>query len=203
MLALGCCACPPKKNWLSCRPTEEIRQRTVVHYMGSSTLADAVAAVSEIAATLSSCYGPLPKEKLLVTATRRVLITSSGAAILASLVSAHPLARLVIDCATAHVQQVGDGGCAFVLLLHALLLEASRTLAALPLAQQAQQKAVTASALRELESSVLPRVLVPRWRAQARRTAADDDAELGRDARCLVATSLGSCFGAHASETRI
>ena len=62
-------------------------------------MGDALAAVSEVASTLSSCYGPLPKEKLLVSATRRVLITSSGAAILSSLVSAQPLARLVIDCA--------------------------------------------------------------------------------------------------------
>ena len=118
--------------------------------------------ISTCDAPMHPAYSPLAPVPAPSSSTRRVLITSSGAAILASLVSAHPLARLVIDCATAHVQQVGDGGCAFVLLLHALLLEASRTLAALPLAQQAQQKAVTASALRELESSVLPRVLVRR-----------------------------------------
>ena len=128
---------------------------------------DALAAVSEVASTLSSCYGPLPKEKLLVSATRRVLITSSGATILSSLVSAHPLARLVIDCASAHVQHVGDGGCAFVLLLHALLLEVSRVLTPLPPPRRWQQQAVMARTLRALESDVLPRMLVPRWRAQA------------------------------------
>jgi hypothetical protein len=141
---------------------------------------DALAAVSEVAATLSSCYGPLPKEKLIVSATRRVLITSSGAAILSSLVSAHPLTRLVIDCASAHVQHVGDGGCAFVLLLHALLLEVARALTPLPPAQRWQQQAVTARTLRALGSDVLPRLLVPRWRAQALRTDATDAAELAR-----------------------
>lgn len=128
---------------------------------------DALAAVSEVASTLRSCYGPLPKEKLLVSATRRVLITSSGATILSSLVSAHPLARLVIDCASAHVQHVGDGGCAFVLLLHALLLEVSRVLPPLPPPRRWQQQAVMARTLRALESDVLPRMLVPRWLAQA------------------------------------
>ena len=150
---------------------------------------DALAAVSEVAASLRTCYGPLPNEKLIVSATRRVLITSSGAAawskcpdsqrltrqpttaetrplgrrresalalwclpeiadstafdhpgatILSSLVSKHPLTRLVIACASAHVQHVGDGGCAFVLLLHALLLEVSRVLTPLPPTQRWQ-----------------------------------------------------------------
>ena len=156
---------------------------------------DALAAVSEVAASLRTCYGPLPNEKLIVSATRRVLITSSGATarskcspwsapprllcllrarggsarhprgkggplgtqplprvlergastfdhpgatILSSLVSKHPLTRLVIDCASAHVQHVGDGGCAFVLLLHALLLEVSRVLTPLPPTQRWQ-----------------------------------------------------------------
>ena len=152
--------------------------------MGDALAADdALAAVSEVASTLSSCYGPLPKEKLLVSAARRVLITSSGAAILSSLVSAHPLARLVIDCASAHVQHVGDGGCAFVLLLHALLLEVSKVLTPLPPTRRWQQQAVMARALRALESDVLPRMLVPRWRAQALRTDADDAAELERVVR--------------------
>ena len=56
--------------------------------MGDALAADdALAAVSEVASTLSSCYGPLPKEKLLVSATRRVLITSSGAAVVGALSS--------------------------------------------------------------------------------------------------------------------
>ena len=113
--------------------------------MGSSTLADAVAAVSEIAATLSSCYGPLPKEKLLVTATRRVLITSSGATILAALVTEHPVARFVIDAALAHSARVGEGASSFVLMVSAMLSDVAERLHALPPHRQAAQQRQAAS----------------------------------------------------------
>ena len=38
---------------------------------------DLLSTVSEVAETLGSCFGPLPREKLLVSSTRRVWITSS------------------------------------------------------------------------------------------------------------------------------
>ena len=57
-----------------------------------------------LASTVATSFGPLPHEKLLVLNTRKVIISSSGATILARLVGAHPIARLVLDCAQAHVR---------------------------------------------------------------------------------------------------
>lgn len=73
-------------------------------------------------------FGPQPREKLLVSATNKVLLTSSGASILASLVSTHPVARWVLDVIAAHSRHVGDGSTAFVLLLCGALEEANKLL---------------------------------------------------------------------------
>ena len=77
-------------------------------------------------------FGPLPRQKLLVTAARRVVITSSGASVLAALVTEHPVVRLVIDMALDHVARCGDGAASFVLMVCAGLRDVSAQLRGLP-----------------------------------------------------------------------
>ena len=58
---------------------------------------------------------------------------------------------------------------------------------------------MTVMALLEVQQAILPRVLVPRWLQEALRTWQADGEEVRRVAHCIVATSLGSCFGAQVS----
>lgn len=77
-----------------------------------------------LAGVVRSSFGPLPRDKLLVSSTRKVLLTSSGATVLGSLVCAHPVARWAMDAVSSHVASVGDGATAFLLLLCAAFEQA-------------------------------------------------------------------------------
>ena len=93
-----------------------------------------------LASTVATSFGPLPNEKLLVSNTRKVIISSSGATILARLVGAHPIARLVLDCAQAHVRRAGDGASAFVLGVAAALRAADAELRERPALERARHR---------------------------------------------------------------
>ena len=153
-----------------------------------------------LASTVATSFGPLPHEKLLVSNTRKVIISSSGATILARLVGAHPIARLVLDCAQAHVRRAGDGASAFVLGVAAALRAADAELRERPALERARHRRHLCWALVELQQHALPDALLPRWRASAVRTPASEPAALRRDALRVARTSLGSAFGAAVSD---
>ena len=77
------------------------------------------------------------REKLLLTATRKAVLTCSGTSILGALVSRHPMQTLVLSAAAEHVQASGDGAKSFVLMLDAALREVERQLLTRPCAHQA------------------------------------------------------------------
>ena len=153
-----------------------------------------------LASTVATSFGPLPHEKLLVSNTRKVIISSSGATILARLVGAHPIARLVLDCAQAHVRRAGDGASAFVLGVAAALRAADAELRERPALERARHRRHLCWALVELQQHALPDALLPRWRAGAVRTPASEPTALRRDALRVARTSLGSAFGAAVSD---
>jgi len=153
-----------------------------------------------LASTVATSFGPLPNEKLLVSNTRKVIISSSGATILARLVGAHPIARLVLDCAQAHVRRAGDGASAFVLGVAAALRAADAELRERPALERARHRRHLCWALVELQQHALPDALLPRWRAGAVCTPASEPAALRRDALRVARTSLGSAFGAAVSD---
>ena len=89
-------------------------------------------AAEALEAAIGSAFGPQPREKLLVSAANKVTITSSGASVLAALVTDHPVARNVIDAALEHASACGDGASSVVLMVCAALRDALRQLAGLP-----------------------------------------------------------------------
>lgn len=91
----------------------------------------------DLVAACASSFGPLPREKLLLTATRKAVLTCSGTSILGALVSRHPIQALVLSAAAEHVQASGDGAKSFVLMLDAALREVERQLLTRPSAHQA------------------------------------------------------------------
>ena len=112
---------------------------------------DAASMVSSLASSVTTSFGPLAREKLLVSATNKVIITSSGASILASLVASHPVMRWLLDAVAAHVQRAGDGASAFVLFLRGAIEEVERQLSQQPVARHAQFCQQLARALSSLQ----------------------------------------------------
>ena len=155
-------------------------------------LAETLTLADTLASTIATSFGPLPREKLLVSNTRRVLISSSGATILARLAGAHTIARMVLDCAQAHVLRAGDGASAFVLSVAAALRAADLELRERPALERARHRRHLCWALLELQQRALPDALLPRWRAGAVRTPASEPTALRRDALRVARTSLGS-----------
>ncbi|KAL1520803.1 hypothetical protein AB1Y20_022365 [Prymnesium parvum] len=152
--------------------------------------------VSALARVVRSAYGPRPREKLLISATNRVLITSSGASILASLVSDHPVTRWLLDTVAAHVAHAGDGATSFVLLLHYVLDEADALLRG-----RAASRIRLVRAVDWLRKDALPYRLFPSWEQQTVRTDPDDPEAIRDAALRLCATSLAGCFGASVSHS--
>jgi len=98
-------------------------------------------ATRSLAEVVETSFGPQPREKLLVSAVGRVLITSSGASILRSLVTEpaeSPVARYIIDCALRHAERAGEGATAFILMADAALCSIDAVLAPLPPARRSR-----------------------------------------------------------------
>lgn len=161
-----------------------------------------------LAAAVESSFGPQPREKLLVSAVGRVLITSSGASILASLVAEPaewPVARYLIECALGHAASAGEGATAFVLMADAALRAIEAELAPLTAPRRRQEMSRLARELAVLGGHTLPTLLDPRWRqgALAVPLRSLEPAAAARLLRqvglAIAATSLGAAFPPHAS----
>ena len=121
--------------------------------------------------SIATAFGPQPRDKLLLTATKKAVLTSSGASIISSLVTDHPLQRLVLDAAAAHSAQAGDGSKAFLLLLDAALRDAHRQLVALPAERRQSWRLRLSRAACWLAQEVVPNEVAACLRRQAVRTA--------------------------------
>ncbi|XP_041112202.1 Bardet-Biedl syndrome 10 protein homolog [Polyodon spathula] len=79
----------------------------------------------QISETLESvvcqCFGPNGGQVLFTKATGELLVTRDGKRVLNSLLLDHPIARMIVDCVSAHCSVTGDGTKSFILLLSALL----------------------------------------------------------------------------------
>ena len=154
--------------------------------------------VGLLGSALGSSFGPLAREKLLLTAARKAVLTCSGASILSSIVSQHPIESLMLEAAAAHEQIAGDGVKAYALMLDAARAEVGQQLQALPKDRQAAWRVRLSRAVFWLQLEVLPHNLTECWREQAVRTLDGDDA-FRADAYRVAATALGVQLGASAS----
>lgn len=154
--------------------------------------------VGLLGSALGSSFGPLAREKLLLTAARKAVLTCSGASILSSIVSQHPIESLMLEAASAHEQIAGDGVKAYALMLDAARAEVGQQLQALPKDRQAAWRVRLSRAVCWLQLEVLPNNLTECWREQAVRTLDGDDA-FRADAYRVAATALGVQLGASAS----
>jgi hypothetical protein len=165
-------------------------------------------ATRSLAEAVETAFGPQPREKLLVSAVGRVLITSSGASILQSLVTEpaeSPVARYIIDCALGHAESAGEGATAFILMADAALRSIEAVLAPLPPARRRAEQSRLAHELAVLGCHTLPAVLEPDWRLACLAVplrSLDPPAVAGvlrRVGLAIVGTSLGAAFSASAS----
>ena len=154
--------------------------------------------VGLLGSALGSSFGPLAREKLLLTAARKAVLTCSGASILSSIVSQHPIESLMLEAAAAHEQIAGDGVKAYALMLDAARAEVGQQLQALPKDRQAAWRVRLSRAVCWLQLEVLPHNLTECWREQAVRTLDGDDA-FRADAHRIATTALGVQLGASAS----
>nr|XP_033806588.1 Bardet-Biedl syndrome 10 protein [Geotrypetes seraphini]XP_033806590.1 Bardet-Biedl syndrome 10 protein [Geotrypetes seraphini] len=67
------------------------------------------------------CFGPEGGQVLFLKATGEILITRDGKTILESLLLDHPVARMIVRCASLHYGLTGDGVKTFVVLLCSML----------------------------------------------------------------------------------
>ena len=104
-----------------------------------------------LAASVRTSFGPLPREKLLLTATRKAILTCNGSTILSALVSTHPLQSHVLKAALAQSSITGDGSKAVVIMLHAALDELDRQLFRLPWYRRASWRGRIGRAVRWLQ----------------------------------------------------
>ncbi len=154
--------------------------------------------VSLLGGALGSSFGPLAREKLLLTAARKAVITSGGANILSAVVSQHPVESLVLEAVSEHDEAVGDGVKAYALMLDAARAEIGRQLHALPEARRAAWRVRLSRAICWLQLEMLPHALTQCWRDQALPTAGASDA-IRTTTHRIVATALGVQLGVSAS----
>ena len=159
---------------------------------------DTLAAASRLHMLLASAYGPMPGEKIVLTATRKAVLTSSATTILANTVPATPAEGLVHKAATSLSATAGDGAKSFIIMTEAALLEARKQVDALPAARQSAHRVKLARAACWLVQQV-PSLVVPCWHRQALVTKAGDPFSLRTDAHRIVSTALGSHLGVTAS----
>ena len=156
--------------------------------------------LAALASTLATSVGPLAGQKLLLTATRKAVLTSSGGTILSVLPGDGVLEGLVLATASKLVKEVGDGSKTFVVMLAGALEEIDRQLLRLPTEERRRAWRVRlAMATRWLAHDVLSQVLIPRWQCQAVQTDAYNGSALRADALNVASTALGGHFGPVAS----
>ncbi|MEE6480654.1 hypothetical protein FKM82_012641 [Ascaphus truei] len=67
------------------------------------------------------CFGPDGGQVLFIKSTGDLLITKDGRKILESLLLDHPVARMIVNCASNHYSVTGDGVKSFIVLLCGIL----------------------------------------------------------------------------------
>ena len=100
--------------------------------MADAMLDQCMRSTDHLHSLLSTSFGPLPGEKLLLTATGKAIFTCSGPSILTAAVNSDVAQGLVVQAAQAHAAHVGDGTKCFVLMLSAALGEVERQQRGLP-----------------------------------------------------------------------
>lgn len=84
-------------------------------------LSHVVQTVGALEAVIVRSFGPNGGQVLFTRDTGQAMLSRSGTRILSALRLDHPLARMVIGCASAHSAQTGDGSKTFILLLASLV----------------------------------------------------------------------------------
>ncbi|PIO26305.1 hypothetical protein AB205_0089500 [Aquarana catesbeiana] len=77
--------------------------------------------------TICRSFGPEGGQVLFIKSNGELIITKDGKKILEYLLLDHPVARIIVKCASNHYSVTGDGVKSFVLLLCAFLREIQRT----------------------------------------------------------------------------
>ncbi|XP_057204080.1 Bardet-Biedl syndrome 10 protein isoform X2 [Triplophysa rosa] len=85
------------------------------------SLQQSLSVVGVLECVVRRCVGPEGGSVLLTRDTGEIIITRHGQRILSTLHLEHPMARMVLDCVSAHAQVTADGTKSFILLLAALL----------------------------------------------------------------------------------
>ncbi|XP_056621763.1 Bardet-Biedl syndrome 10 protein isoform X2 [Triplophysa dalaica] len=85
------------------------------------SLQQSLSVVGVLECVVRRCVGPEGGSVLLTRDTGEIIITRHGQRILNTLHLEHPMARMVLDCVSAHSQVTADGTKSFILLLAALL----------------------------------------------------------------------------------
>ena len=154
---------------------------------------------SRLAQLLATSYGPLPSDKLVVTAHGKAILTSNGTTILGNTISQQPVLNLVINAADAQARSAGDGSKAFIIMLDAMLSTAEQQQRRLPVDRQVPWRARLARAACWLVQEALPNMLAPCWEEQAVATDAADESTLRSNALRIVTTALGGHLGTSAT----
>ena len=154
--------------------------------------------LADLSHALGTSLGPLPGEKLLLTAAGKAIFTCSGPSILTAAASTDPVQSLVVAAVNAHGASTGDGTKAFVVMLAAALAEIEQQQGLLPDSRRHAWRTRLARSACWLVQEVVPRALAPRLREQARATAGADDASTLRAAALKIATTS---FGGHLGTT--
>ena len=110
---------------LTTRPASILSRDRVRHEEARRTSIMVATVISEI---LKTMLGPKGMNKMLVTATGDVVITSEGKTTLEKLNVTHPIARILIDVAKTQYTIAGDGTKTVVILAAELLKEAGKLL---------------------------------------------------------------------------
>lgn len=155
--------------------------------------------LDELSHALGTSLGPLPGEKLLLTAAGKAIFTCSGPSILTAAASSDPVQSLVVAAVKAHATSAGDGTKIFVIMLAAALAEIESQQRGLPLTQRHAWTTKLARSACWLVQEVVPHLLAPRLHRQACATAVTDTTALRAAAVSVATTAFGGHLGSTAS----
>jgi thermosome len=117
-----------------------------------------IMAAEIVTETIRTTLGPLGMDKMLVSGTGDIVITSDGATIMKEFDVQHPAAKMLVEVAKSQDNEVGDGTTTAVVLAGELLLKARRLMDqdVHPTIIIDGYKKASAEALRILDSLAIP-----------------------------------------------
>ena len=117
-----------------------------------------IMAAEIVTETIRTTLGPLGMDKMLVSGTGDIVITSDGATIMKEFDVQHPAAKMLVEVAKSQDNEVGDGTTTAVVLAGELLLKARRLMDqdVHPTIVIDGYKKASAEALRILDSLAIP-----------------------------------------------